>query len=266
MSSKQNQPHKPTTHEIEETKMNHAFSLVWNSIVWLIISSSMIASLVQTQVFAQRIDWREVVQTSTGADTETEGVLRINGKEFEFNSLTETMGMVQAANNQHGSATPVTLRLQTSPALRNSLALQKTPRSPSVFPQSTKTYNNVTHFAIYVDDLKRARTFYENVFAWKFSEWSGIPDFLQIETSGAGDSAIRGALQKRPESHKGMGFNGYECTFSVADVTQIAEAVARHGGKILVAEVEIPTVGRFIKFSDTEGNVACAMQYVKDDR
>ena len=117
--------------------------------------------------------------------------------------------------------------------------------------------NHVCHFAVHADDLPRARTFYENVFGWSFEPW-GPPDFFLIST---GDGGIRGALQKRREPVEGRGVIGYECTIAVEDVTAIAAAVEEHGGKVLVPEMEIPTVGRLIQFEDTEGNVVGAMRY-----
>lgn len=39
--------------------------------------------------------------------------------------------------------------------------------------------------------------------------------------------------------------------------------ILNHGGTIIVKPVEIPTVGVLVKFVDTEGNIACAIQYFK---
>ncbi len=120
--------------------------------------------------------------------------------------------------------------------------------------------NHVAHFAIHADDLARARAFYENVFGWKFEEW-GPPDFFLIQTGVGEDQGLRGSLQKRMEPINGNGMIGYECSISVADVKAIGVAIEKHGGRICAKEMEIPTVGRLIKFSDPEGNPACAIQY-----
>ncbi len=39
--------------------------------------------------------------------------------------------------------------------------------------------------------------------------------------------------------------------------------ILKNGGKIVMRPMEIPTVGVLIKFLDTEGNLACAIQYFK---
>lgn len=121
--------------------------------------------------------------------------------------------------------------------------------------------NNVAHFAIHADNVERAKTFYENAFGWKFTEW-GPPDFYLIETGNEASPGIRGALQKRQEP-LGSGFNGFECSISVANIKEATAAIIECGGNIVLQEVEIPMVGRIVKFSDTEGNVACAVQYAE---
>ena len=120
--------------------------------------------------------------------------------------------------------------------------------------------NNVVHFAIHANEVSRAKSFYENVFAWQFEEW-GPPDFYLIRTGTSENRGIRGALQKRTDELSGTGTMGFECSISVADLHATIVSIEAHGGTIVVKEVEIPTVGRLIKFADTEGNLACAIQY-----
>jgi predicted enzyme related to lactoylglutathione lyase len=119
--------------------------------------------------------------------------------------------------------------------------------------------NNVTHFSIHADDVGRAKTFYETVFGWRFEPW-GPPDFFVIQTGTENHPGIRGALQKRAEPVDG-GVKAFECTVSVEDVDAIAAAVEANGGKVIMSKMQLPTVGWLIKFEDTEGNVACAMNY-----
>ena len=119
--------------------------------------------------------------------------------------------------------------------------------------------NNVCHFAIHASDVERAKQFYESVFGWGFEEW-GPPDFYLIKTGNEQSPGILGALQKRSEP-LGTGCNGYECSISVVNVKETESSIVEHGGRILVKLIEIPTVGLFVKFADTEGNVACAIQY-----
>lgn len=118
--------------------------------------------------------------------------------------------------------------------------------------------NDIVHFAIHADDCERAKHFYATVFGWSFKPW-GPPDFWLIETSAAG---IRGALQKRrgPPAASGA-VCGFECTISVADVHSTATAIQTAGGALRHPPFHIERVGTVVQFSDTEGNIACAMQY-----
>ena len=125
--------------------------------------------------------------------------------------------------------------------------------------------NHVAHFAIHADDLPRARRFYEQAFGWHFEPW-GPPDFFMIRTGSVDDPGIHGSLQKRREPIEGKGIIAYECTISVDSVDDAANAVERHGGKILMPKTIIPTIGTLIQFEDTERNVICAMQYEESAR
>jgi predicted enzyme related to lactoylglutathione lyase len=116
--------------------------------------------------------------------------------------------------------------------------------------------NDVVHFAIHADDCERAKAFYASVFGWSFQAW-GPPGFWLIRTS---DSGIRGALQQRRGAAP-VGLGGYECTIAVGDVHAAAAAIEAAGGTLQHPPFKIPGVGTVVQFRDTEGNIACAMQY-----
>lgn len=120
--------------------------------------------------------------------------------------------------------------------------------------------NNLASFAIHVDDVARARAFYEKVFGWKFEPW-GPPGFFVIHTGNDAHPGIQGLMHKRQKPRTGSGLNGFECTFSVDDVTAIQRAVEAAGGTITMPPAKIPTVGTLIRFDDPEGNDVGAMQY-----
>ena len=119
---------------------------------------------------------------------------------------------------------------------------------------------NLASFAIHVDDVNRARAFYEAVFGWAFEPW-GPPGFYLIHTGDAASPGIQGLMHQRQEPLTGTGLNGFEPTFAVDDVDAVAASVEANGGKITFAKGVIPTVGALIRFLDTEGNDIGAMQY-----
>jgi len=120
--------------------------------------------------------------------------------------------------------------------------------------------NNVVHFAIHADDPERARNFYEAVFGWQFEAW-GPTDFWLIKTGTEANPGIHGALQRRTKPVQGDGMNGYECTISVESVDDVAAAVEKNGGSLLLQKTHVPTVGWMIQLRDTEGNTVNAMKY-----
>lgn len=117
--------------------------------------------------------------------------------------------------------------------------------------------NKLAHFAIHADDVERARTFYERVFAWRFEAW-GPPNFYLIHGAG-----VHGALQERSEP-KPNGASPFECTFAVDDLDASIRLIEEAGGQIKGAKFEIPTIGELVQFADTEGNHAIVMQYAPE--
>jgi len=120
--------------------------------------------------------------------------------------------------------------------------------------------NKLTHFAIYIDDLDRAKNFYSEVFEWGFNSY-GHPDFLQIKTNNSENAQPIGALQSRKYSPLSEKVIGFECTISVENIDETIEKVISYGGKVVLAKTVIPQVGFIAKFLDTEGNLICAMQH-----
>ena len=120
--------------------------------------------------------------------------------------------------------------------------------------------SNLASFAIHVDDVDRARAFYEAVFGWAFEPW-GPPGFYLIHTGDELSPGIQGLMHVRRSPRGEGGLNGIEATFAVDDVDAVALAVEANGGKIIFPRSVIPTVGALIRFLDTEGNDMGAMQY-----
>jgi len=121
--------------------------------------------------------------------------------------------------------------------------------------------NHIAHFEIFANDVERARRFYERVFGWRF-EIGGPPDFYHIFTGAPVEHGLsRGLIAKRRGVASEGAINSFRCTVSVSSIKETAEAIKTAGGALRSAIIDIPTVGKVVEFSDTEGNIACAMQY-----
>ena len=121
--------------------------------------------------------------------------------------------------------------------------------------------NNLASFAIHVDDIDRARRFYEAVFGWTFEPW-GPPGFYLIHTGDADGPGHPGADAQAP-AHRalGPGSTASRRPSSVDDLDAVISAVEANGGKITMQKAHIPTVGVLVRFDDPEGNDIGAMAY-----
>jgi len=120
--------------------------------------------------------------------------------------------------------------------------------------------NKLTHFAIHIDDMERAKKFYDEVFDWGFNSY-GQDDFLQIKADKTENGELIGAMQSRKYSPVTDRIIGLECTIAVESIDNIITKVITNGGQILMPKTAIPYVGWIAKFLDTEGNLICGMQY-----
>jgi len=125
--------------------------------------------------------------------------------------------------------------------------------------------NKLTHFAIHIDDIERAKNFYDEVFDWGFKSY-GQGDFLQITANKSENGELIGALQSRKYSPIPDKDIGLECTIGVENIDETIEKVTSNGGQIVLPKTAIPYVGYIAKFLDTEGNLICGMQYDKSAR
>jgi len=125
--------------------------------------------------------------------------------------------------------------------------------------------NKLTHFAIHIDDIERAKNFYDQVFEWGFNSY-GQSDFLQIKADKSENGELIGALQSRKYSPIPEKLIGFECTIGVENLVEIVERVKSNGGQVLMPKTAIPYVGYIAKFMDTEGNLICGIQYDKSAR
>ena len=120
--------------------------------------------------------------------------------------------------------------------------------------------HQLTHFAIHIEDIDRAKKFYNGVFDWGFNSY-GQDDFAQITAGSSGDGPPIGALQSRKYSPIPDKIIGFECTIGVENLDECIDKVLQNGGNLQMPKTTIPFVGYIAKFLDTEGNLFCAMQY-----
>lgn len=122
-----------------------------------------------------------------------------------------------------------------------------------------KKSNPVVHFEMPAKDNNRVAKFYETAFGWEM-KISGpeMGNYVLAGTTPTGENgrpknpgAINGgffAYSDKP------GFQYPSVVIAVDDLMESIEKVKAAGGNINGEPMDIPTVGKYVSFEDTEGN------------
>lgn len=124
--------------------------------------------------------------------------------------------------------------------------------------------NPVVHFEMPAEDRKRMADFYTRAFGWKTQQLG--EDFGNYVLATTTDSDEKGP--KKPGAING-GF--YQKTddipspypsvvIAVDDINEHIKKVEAAGGKVLGEPMNIPGVGLYVSFFDTEGNRVSMLQ------
>jgi predicted enzyme related to lactoylglutathione lyase len=118
----------------------------------------------------------------------------------------------------------------------------------------------VVHFEIPVDDLDRAKTFYRAVFGWDLETipMPGMGGYTTVVTTPvdpdtqqpAEAGAINGGMTERGPSTPTP-----VITVDVESIDAALRNVESAGGHLVTPRTEIPGMGAFAYFADSEGNV-----------
>jgi uncharacterized protein len=122
----------------------------------------------------------------------------------------------------------------------------------------------VVHFEMPYEDKARVASFYEKAFGWQtqtLGEEMGNYVLATTTETGEGGSKRPGAINggffpKKPDwpaQHPSV-------VIAVDNIEDAIERVRRAGGTVLGEPMEIPGVGSYVSFIDTEGNRVSMLQ------
>ena len=122
----------------------------------------------------------------------------------------------------------------------------------------------VVHFEMPYIDAKRMTTFYTSAFGWQMQMLGEKMGEYVMATTTPTDGhrptstgAINGGFfPKKPDwpaQHPSV-------VIAVQDIRASMQKVAAAGGSVLGEPMEIPGVGQYVSFTDTEGNRASLLQ------
>ena len=128
----------------------------------------------------------------------------------------------------------------------------------------SKKMNPVVHFEMPAEDRKRMAQFYAKAFGWQ-AQMLGpdMGDYVVVTTTETDENGPRtkGAINggffpkkdDRPAQYPSV-------VIAVDDIKASTNKVAEAGGKVLGEPMDIPGVGRYVSFFDTEGNRVSMLQ------
>jgi uncharacterized protein len=120
--------------------------------------------------------------------------------------------------------------------------------------------DKVVHFEIPVDDAARAKEFYRSIFDWQLDDMDmGGGNVYTIVTTTPVDEQRRiptepgaingGLMQRTPDTPAPV------ITIDVAAIDDALKKIEADGGSVVQPRTEIPGMGAFAYFKDSEGNV-----------
>jgi len=122
----------------------------------------------------------------------------------------------------------------------------------------------VVHFEIPAEDRQRMTTFYQNAFGWQ-TQMLGeeMGNYVLAMTTETGESG-----PKKPGAINGGFFSKKpdwpaqypSVVIAVEDIQDAIKKVAEAGGEVLGQPMEIPGVGQYVSFFDTERNRISMLQ------
>jgi uncharacterized protein len=123
--------------------------------------------------------------------------------------------------------------------------------------------NPVVHFELPCEDRERAVKFYQSAFGWQIQMMGPEMGDYVVVTTASRDSkpdAFRGAINGGIFRKQADGPQHPSVVIGVDDIQASIKKVTDAGGTVLGAAMDIPGVGTYVSFRDTEGNVNSMIQ------
>jgi predicted enzyme related to lactoylglutathione lyase len=125
--------------------------------------------------------------------------------------------------------------------------------------------NPVVHFEMPADDRQRMADFYTKAFGWQMQMFGPEMGDYVVATTTESDQTGR---PKAPGAINGGFFPRRadlpaqvpSVVIGVDDIKQAMKKVNDAGGKVLGDPIEIPGIGQYVSFVDTEGNRVSLLQ------
>jgi len=123
--------------------------------------------------------------------------------------------------------------------------------------------NPVVHFEMPFENRDRMADFYTRAFGWKMNKLGEkMGNYVVAHTTETNENN----MVKRPGTING-GFYPKNndaphpgVVIAVADIKEAIQSIKESGGKVLGEPMEVPGIGLYVSFLDTEGNRVSVLQ------
>jgi len=130
--------------------------------------------------------------------------------------------------------------------------------------------DKVVHFEIPFDNQDRAKKFYSSIFGWELQDWqfAGGLTYTGVRTVPVDEKtymptepgAINGGMMKRSKE-----VSAPIITIHVGSIDEYIKKIEAAGGKAVMPKQEVPDMGFYSYFIDSEGNVIGLWETMKKD-
>lgn len=124
--------------------------------------------------------------------------------------------------------------------------------------------NPVVHFEMPAEDRKRMADFYTNAFGWKTNQLGpDMGDYVIVHTTETDENNMvktPGTINGGFYQKKNPNVQGTNLVISVDNLEESIEKVKAGGGTIVGEAMDVPGIGRYAMFLDTEGNRVAMLQ------
>ena len=125
--------------------------------------------------------------------------------------------------------------------------------------------NPVVHFEMPAENKNRMVKFYSTVFSWQTQQLGPeMGEYVVVSTTESGDDgrpkmtgAINGGFYQKTDDQNTQ---HPSLVIAVDDVNESIKQIKSGGGTVLGEPMDIPGVGKYISFIDTEGNRLSILQ------
>jgi predicted enzyme related to lactoylglutathione lyase len=123
--------------------------------------------------------------------------------------------------------------------------------------------NPVVHFEMPYEDAERLVAFYRSAFGWQMNPLGAeMGNYVLAQTAETDDNnmvktpgAINGGFAPKSDTYRQP-----NVVIAVGDIRAAMQSVTGAGGTVQGEPIEIPGIGLYVNFTDTEGNRVSMLQ------